>query len=117
MAIDLRRVQSATHFSKGALERWLKRAEKAKEDSGREAREAQLLCRFCFYRGERVCGQGFTSRDCDNCGVEVRYPNTNTNPLCTDCARKLGLCISCCADRSLADRRKLETKEGDEDEG
>lgn len=103
------RMKMATHFSRKHLQAWIARAERAFADLDRKERVEACECRWCFYGvGARLAGQAFTHRDCESCGTNVTYSTTASNPLCIECARKLGLCVVCCADIDLVDRRKLE---------
>lgn len=110
-SLDVQRVQNATYYSRRNLETWIANSERAWLDEDREKRLEAQHCRWCFYaRGSRLAGQAFTDRDCESCKETQHYPSTATNPLCKPCAKKLNLCVECCADISLADRRKLERK-------
>jgi hypothetical protein len=107
--IDLNRVRNATHFARQHLREWMDAAERAFADLDRKERETVQECRRCFYVGrQRMAGQAFTERECENCKRSVMYPTTDTNSLCVECGQRLGLCVRCCADIDLVDRRKLE---------
>jgi hypothetical protein len=109
--LDIQRVRNATHFNRQHLREWIAAAERAFADLDRKAREEAQACRWCWYgRSTRIGGQAFTSRKCDACDVEQTFSSTSTDPLCTPCGVKLGLCVRCCADIDLVDRRKLERK-------
>jgi hypothetical protein len=109
--LDVGRVQMATHFGRRHLDEWIAAAERAWADKDRDERIAAQKCRWCFYargRGGRIVGHGFTTRACASCEAPQTYSSTAANPLCMPCAQRLGLCVECCADIDLTDRRKLE---------
>lgn len=111
--LDLDRVQRTTFFNRRSLDDWIRNAELAWIDKERKERESHQTCRWCWYaRRVTLAGQTFTTSDCEVCGEEMRFPTTNTNPLCIPCAKKLHLCVRCASDLDLADRRKLERGKG-----
>lgn len=102
-------MQSATHFGRQRLQNWIERAERAFADLDREKRLERHECRWCYYaHSERMGGAAMTTKPCDHCELVMTFGSTNTDRICKPCGERLGLCVRCCADINLVDRRKLE---------
>ena len=76
------------------------------EDPEKEKRLKQQLCNICYY-GSRVGGAMITSKACESCGKEQTFSNTNTDILCQECAKNMGVCKHCGSDMNYKNRRKL----------
>lgn len=102
-------VQNATHFGRQHLKDWIERAERAFADLDREKRLERQECRWCYYaHPSRLGGAAITHKPCDTCNEVMTFSNTCTDRICKPCGERLGLCVRCCADINLVDRRKLE---------
>lgn len=98
--------------TKGYLEEYVERGERASKDIERVKRRREGQCRYCFYIAHRAGGSVVTHRPCGLCGVELSYCNTAIDVLCKSCSDKHLLCVHCGADRELrVRRRKWPTKE------
>ena len=104
--IDNGSISNATWLSKGHADAIVARAKTITEDPDRKERLEKQECPICF-KGNRIGGQAITTKECDHCGTEMTFANTNTDRLCLACAKSLGVCKHCSADIDLKQRRKL----------
>jgi len=89
------------HTRIAAQREWISDVE---ADPKQEQRIARQECAVCFYT-TRICGQGFTSFNCQMCGREETYANTCVPALCLTCAVENGLCHDCGSDIDLLVRK------------
>lgn len=108
--VTIDRVRNASYFAKRRIDEILALAQALQDDDQRDARRAAQYCRICWYPPGGMHGQAGTARDCDHCGTKVWYTTTDTNPICKPCGQSLELCVGCCGDIEMRDRRKVERK-------
>ena len=99
---DLVEVLNQTMWRKDQV----KLSEKIVYDPDKKARLAKQECVVCFYY-PRVGGAMISFSNCGLCGKEMRFPSTNVDKLCPECAKEHRLCKHCGADIHLKSRRKL----------
>ena len=106
------RIMSATHYATERAAYYAERAKTIAEDPERAERLTQMECQICW-KQPKVGGCMCTTKECDQCGTEMRFGSTNTDHLCLACAKSLGVCKHCLADIDLKQRRKLWIKKGE----
>jgi hypothetical protein len=96
-----------TTAKRKALDEYIETAERIAADVDRKTRDQQALCPHCFYfmRGS-IAGNAFCYRPCGLCGVELVHHNTNSDTVCTSCAKKHSLCRHCGSDSNLRTKRR-----------
>lgn len=104
--LDCYAVQFETSMRSSHLRDFLKSATAASFDEDRVERLKRSECRVCFYLSGRIGGAAMTSTQCGICDKVTTYGNTNTDVLCTDCAKKHKLCRHCGADVELRPSRR-----------
>lgn len=109
--VDLKRIWAANYRSKQSYDGLIDKALAAREDRHRYGRLRAMRCKACFYFPvNRLAGQAFTARPCHECGEEILHHNTAVPPICKKCAKRLGVCLECCADMDFKCRKKLKRK-------
>lgn len=63
-----------------------------------KSRLPENKCRYCFYMGGGLAGQAFTNWKCVVCDKEDLWPNTAVPKVCSKCAKKNELCVTCGGD-------------------
>jgi hypothetical protein len=84
----------------------IERAEKAKNDTDREARLIKQLCISCHYIRGRIGGAAMTTQPCACCLKPEMYGSTATDELCLSCADKHNLCKRCGGDIDMKRGRR-----------
>jgi len=65
-------------------------------DPNKKGRLATGLCKHCGYIViERIGGAAITMKNCEECGEEMVFSNTNTDRLCQKCAVEVKHCKHC----------------------
>lgn len=67
-------------------------------DNKRDARLAELECKFCFYLAGRIGGCAMTSANCGECQKDMMFGSTCVDYCCQDCAKAKGICKHCGAE-------------------
>lgn len=99
-------VTSATDRSRRYAEEAVVQALRLAADADLNTREAQGLCKACYYlRAERIGGAAITTRPCGVCLQEMTFGSTATDKLCGPCAVRECLCKQCGGDLKLRARR------------
>lgn len=106
LPFDNSRVANQTWVQRSHADAIIARAKTITEDSGRQFRLEVQECPICWENG-KVGGTACTTKECDLCGVEMRFGNTCYDRLCLTCAKSIGVCRHCGADIDLKQRKKL----------
>jgi len=101
-------VTYATESSKRYYDATLAEAKKLTEDPDKNLRLIEQKCISCYYRG-LVAGNAMTINNCNSCGVELKFSNTDVDRLCHTCAADHELCRKCGGDIKMRVRRKFHT--------
>ncbi len=97
--VDLVHVLKQTNYQRDRLDFYIRIV----DDPQRNLRLDKQLCRFCFYGGNQTVAKNYYE-DCQFCNQ--RFCN-NLQLICKSCAKEKRLCVRCCCDIELKDRRKL----------
>ena len=104
--IDVVSMVSATHQASRAVTHVIAMAERMQDDSNREIRIRESLCRWCYYSRGRLGGAAMTEHPCSLCGTNQIYGSTATDELCLPCAKEHSLCKRCGGDREMRTLRR-----------
>jgi hypothetical protein len=104
----LEKIQDESYWKNKSTLKFIERAHKAENDSERKNRLKSNLCKYCYYlRGSVIAGQAITTSPCKICTEEMIFSSTDTDKICTGCAKKHKICKQCMADIDYNKRRKV----------
>ena len=85
-----------TYWNNKHVEKMRAKIKKYDYDDDKENRIKLCECKYCHYINiNRIVGEAFTTTQCENCGKQMVFSNTDINTYCIECSKELDKCIHC----------------------